>query len=165
MTTKNADLEALARDLSLRLWEVSGLNPDTDLAPNFPKVILHHLDEGVNFTDYVQSFYEHFINSDRTPRAELEGIIEQWKSEIGEEKNLIAFMEHWVFHHRPKQNEIKDKLQTLASLEINAGFVHTSEALALQLWEARSDSSAERDAQHGVTLGNYTAWVHEVNTK
>ena len=63
------------------------------------------------------------------------------------------------------QHETKTKVQTLASLEINAGFVHTSEPLALQLWEARSDSAAERDAQNGVTLGNYTAWVHEVNTK
>ena len=165
MTTKNADLEALSRDLSLKLWEVVGLDPATDQAPNFPEVILHHVDDGVIFTDYVKSFYEHFINSGRTPRAELEGIIEQWKSEIGEEKNLIAFMEHWVFHHRPKQNEIKDKVQTRASLEINAGFVHTSEALALQIWEARSDNEVERDEHLGFAIGDYTAWVHEVNTK
>ena len=63
------------------------------------------------------------------------------------------------------QHETKTKVQALASLEINARFVYTSEALALQIWEARSDSAAERDAQNGVKLGNYTAWVHEVNTK
>jgi hypothetical protein len=66
-------------------------------------------------------------------------------------------------NNQTAQDETMQKVQHRATLEISAGFVHTSEALALQLYEARLDNEVDRDEYNGVTLDHYVSWVSAVN--